>query len=173
MTLIEFKKFYEEKGYLPNDIQYRQNKLNDKQIKTRYEKYLKSSAKKEYTIDEDWQAVKDQLDLKNCQFLKRLEDEKMFDEIKELKNNAVGFIKIIDPAHIFSKSSCPFLKYDVDNVVPLNRYSHSCLDTMKDPINGKPITQQERDLFWMFIAGIEIYQLLLEKKSNYAISKLK
>ncbi len=163
MTFDEFKKFYDSKGYLPNDIGRRKNRLNDKQLKTRFEKYQKSIDRKEYTKDMEWEDLKSRLNLKKCSFLQRLEEEGMLEEIEELKNNASWLIRTIDPAHVFPKGGYPYLKYDLDNVVPLNRYSHSCLDTMRDPISGEPIDKEKRDLFWMFIVGIEKF-IILEGK---------
>lgn len=160
MTLEEFKQFYFEKGFLPNDVGTRKNKLNEKQIKTRHKKYLKANERKEYTIDEEWQELKTKLDLSECSLLKRLREEQMFDEIAELQEKAGWLLRTIDPAHVFSRSSCPHMKYDVENVVPLNRYSHSCLDSMRDPISGESIDLNAHRLFWMFIVGIERFTSL-------------
>jgi hypothetical protein len=144
MTFDEFKEFYESKGYLPNDIGRRKNRLNEKQLKTRFEKYQKSIEKKGYTKDIEWEELKSHLNLNKCSLLKRLEEEGMLEEIEELKNNADWLMRTIDPAHIFPKGGYPYLKYDLDNVVPLNRYSHSCLDTMRDPISGEPIEKYKQ-----------------------------
>ena len=166
MMLKEFTDFYDTKGYLPNDVGHRKNKLNDKQLLTRYKKYMKSNAINEYTIDIRWNELKENLDLTECSLLKRLKAENMYDEISELKSNARGFINTIDPAHVFSRSSCPHMKYDLDNVTPLNRYSHSCIDMMRDPISGESITKEKQKLFWMFIVGAIEYESLEERSLN-------
>lgn len=181
MTFDEFKEFYETKGYLPNDVGRRKNKLNDRQLETRHRKYLqqkkKEIEKSEYTIDKEWEELKDQLDFSQCSLMKRLYQEGMLDELAELRQNASWLIQTIDPAHVFPKGGYPFLKYDVENVVPLNRYSHSCLDTMRDPISGKSITKEDHTLFWMFITGIETYTNLERKvkehgKARYGIEEV-
>lgn len=167
MTFDEFKDFYHRKGYLPNDVGIRKNKLNDTQLMTRYKKYQKSIEKKEYTKDIEWEELKRNIDFSKCSLIKRLEEEQMFNEIFELKEKAGWLLKTVDPAHVFPKGGYPYLKYDLDNVVPLNRYSHSCLDTMRDPISGEPIDKEKHELFWMFIVGIETYSSLKEKIKEY------
>lgn len=175
-TFEEYQENYNLTGRIPNEISPRKNKLNEVQLKSKYKKYC---AKKEqnnlliseetgYTIKVDlqWDNLKDQLDLENCQLIKRLKEEKMDSAIGLLKTNAQWLIKTIDPAHIFPRSGYPFMKYDVDNVVPLNRFSHSCLDTMRDPISGENITKEEQQTFWMFIAGKEVYKELEERSFN-------
>lgn len=175
MTLEEFKEYYSKYGRLPNDISVRKGKMNELQLETRYKKYIqqtnnrqresKKIVNREYTsfIDDKWEELKSKLDLTECQLIKRLKEEKQDEAIKELKKNAKWLLKTIDPAHIFSRSGYPYLKYELENVVPLNRFSHSCLDTMRDPITGKNITKEEHKLFWMFIAGIDVYKRLEQR----------
>lgn len=163
MIFDEFKEFYEEKGYLPNDVGKRKNRLNETQLKARFKKYEKTLERKEYTKDIQWEELKENLDFSECSLIKRLKEEQMYDEIYELKEKAGWLLKTIDPAHVFPKGGYPYLKYDLDNVVPLNRYSHSCLDTMRDPISGEPIDKEKHELFWMFIVGIERFTELKRK----------
>lgn len=169
MTFDEFKEFYEIKGYLPNDIVERKNKLNEKQLKTRYTKYKKNFKNKNFKVDEEWEKLKTELDLTKCNLLKHLKEDKLHEEIKKLFDNGNFLLDTIDPAHIFSRSGYPFLKYDKDNVVPLNRFSHSCLDTMRDPITGEPITKEQHKLYWVYISGIERFERLEEKIKKYVI----
>ena len=171
MTFDEFKKFYEEKGYLPNDVEKRKNKLNETQLKTRFKKYEKTLERTEYTKDIEWEELKENLDFSECFLIKRLKEEQMYDEFYELQNNAGCLLKTIDPAHVFPKGGYPYLKYDLENVVPLNRYSHSCLDTMRDPISGEPIDKEKHELFWMFIVGIERFIELKRKIEEYDKSR--
>ena len=171
MTFDEFKEFYKEKGYLPNDVGTRKNKLNETQLRTRFKKYEKTLERKEYTIDIQWEELKENLDFSECSLIKRLKEEQMYDEFYELQNNAGWLLKTIDPAHVFPKGGYPYLKYDLENVVPLNRYSHSCLDTMRDPISGEPIDKEKHELFWMFIIGIERFIELKRKIEEYDKSR--
>lgn len=172
-TFKEFIDYYEKTGRIPNDFSYRKNKLNETQLKSKYEKYLKKLNKEQekreenkYTIDERWEELKAQLDLEHCQLIKKLQSEDRFEALKELKFNASWLIKTIDPAHIFPRSGYPELKYDVDNVVPLNRYSHSCIDTMRDPINGNMIDKETQQLFWKYIVGDITYNKLEKRTKN-------
>ena len=67
----------------------------------------------------------------------------------------------VDPAHVFPKGLYPSLKYELDNVWTINRFSHDCLDNCKDPVTGEDITKEERDNWWKRIIGIETYEKLL------------
>jgi len=170
----EFIAYYKKTGSLLNEVSKRKNKLNEVQLESKYQKYIQKVEKdnqkneeKRYTIDEDWESLKLQLDMENCQLIKRLKEEKMDKALKELKFNASWLINTIDPAHIFPRSGYPYLKYEVINVVPLNRFSHSCIDTMRDPINGKHINKEEQQLFWLFIAGKTCYNELEKRIKDH------
>lgn len=64
-----------------------------------------------------------------------------------------NLLTVLDPAHILEVSTHPSLIYNPDNIVTLNRYSHSNLDTMRDPITAEPITREEQIAWWKRIAG--------------------
>lgn len=68
-----------------------------------------------------------------------------------LQKNAGPFIKTTDAAHIISVSSNPKIMYESCNVVTLNRYSHTNLDSGRDPIDGHPITKEEVEEWWVKI----------------------
>lgn len=70
-----------------------------------------------------------------------------------LKKNGSGQLETLDPAHIFPVSTHPSLCYEKDNIVLLNRYSHSMLDSGRDPITGNPIPYEARMRWWELIAG--------------------
>lgn len=167
MTFEEFKQFYEERGYLPNDISQRKNKLNGKQLERRYNKYIESLQPKVFEVDKEWEGIKEKISIENCTFLKQLEEDKLFEDIQILKKEGGFLLKTIDLAHVFPRSGYPFLKYDEENIVALNRYSHSCLDTMRDPVTGEPITKEQHKLYWIYIVGIERFTRLEEKIKNY------
>ena len=65
-----------------------------------------------------------------------------------------------DPAHVFGVGPYPHMCYNQKNVVLLNRYSHECLDSCRDPIRGTPISREERDEWWKKIVGEELYECL-------------
>lgn len=79
-----------------------------------------------------------------------------------LQRNAKHLLTVLDPAHVIARSRAPNLVYDPNNVVLLNRYSHEMLDSCCNPIDGKRITLQEREEWWMRIVGKDIYTNLIE-----------
>ena len=59
----------------------------------------------------------------------------------------------LDVAHIFPVGMYPEMMYDPNNCVLLNRYCHTNLDSMKDPITGEAISYEERQKWWERIAN--------------------
>lgn len=111
--------------------------------------------------DGEWKAVKDRIlarDRKVCRLLRVL-------TVKEallLKRNAPGCSLLqLDPAHIFPVGVHPDWCYIDENIVTLNHYSHSNLDNMRNPIDGKPISRDERDAWWRRITGETQYSRLM------------
>lgn len=172
MTFEDFASFYKERGYLPNDVGRRKNPLNEKQLKSRYEKYLQSEQKRleardRYSSkDPEWEELKSNLDLTFCQLYEKLLTNGLNNAVLELKKNSGHLFSIIDPAHVFGKGAYPHMKYDLDNVVPLNRFSHSMLDQSRDPITGEQISSEDSKGWWMFIIGNTKYQELLLRSLN-------
>jgi hypothetical protein len=177
MEFSEFKDYYEKHGKCPNDIQKRSQPLNDTQLRSRYKKYLKSQEKakearkrhikknvsRKIGRDEQWVETREEafnIYGRECLLIRALKDIKAHEYVKWIKKSSAGLHKIIDPAHVFSRGAYPQLKYDPENVVPLNRYSHSCLDQMRNPINGAQITKEEQIGWWKFIIGDETYERL-------------
>lgn len=66
-----------------------------------------------------------------------------------LRKNAGPLINTLDPAHFLPVGRYPELCYDKDNIITLNRYSHSMLDSMHDPITGKPINKEMQTKWWI------------------------
>ena len=84
-------------------------------------------------------------------------------EMMILKRNAPPpKLTQLDPAHIEPVGVHPEYCYLDDNVVMLNHYSHSNLDNMRSPLDGKPISRETRDNWWKRIAGDAQYVRLLE-----------
>jgi len=171
-TFEDFCAFYRERGFLPNDVGRRKNPLNEKQLRSRYEKYLKSEEKKRlaqeryFSKDERWEDLKSNLDLSECSLLKRLEEFRELEYLEDLRLSAGHLFFVIDPAHVFGKGAYPHMKYDLDNVVPLNRFSHSMLDQNRNPITGEPVDSEEVRKWWTFIIGPEKYSELLYRSRN-------
>jgi len=116
MTFEEFKSFYESKGFCPNDLvkSKRKNALNDRQLESRFRDYEKGQVKKKEAVkkhsktsskkviekDLEWEKVREEVfqrDHHLCQLVKILP----YCDLKLLQQNAGGFIKVLDPAHIF------------------------------------------------------------------------
>jgi hypothetical protein len=65
-------------------------------------------------------------------------------ELNITYNNELWINENLDSAHIEGKGENPSMKYNVDNIVIIGRLWHGLIDTYKDPITRKPITQEER-----------------------------
>jgi hypothetical protein len=111
--------------------------------------------------DEQWQEAKKIVFArdKSCRVIQVLTAV----EFLILQKNAGIMLNRFDPAHVFGVGSYPKLIYDINNIVKLNRYSHECLDTMRCPIDGNPITKEEKRVWWERIIGTQMYESLLNK----------
>ncbi len=115
--------------------------------------------------DKKWKEVKDKVysrDQNRCRLLKVL-------NIKEaliLRRNAGPYLNQIDPAHYIAVSESPSIMYDENNICCLNHYSHSNLDSYKDPLDGHSISKQEVENWWKRIlkGNINQYNYLLTNK---------
>lgn len=112
-------------------------------------------------VDDQWVAVqkivrdRDQ----SCRFVACL----TLEEAHLAKQNDVWAPSVLDCAHVFGRGSYPFLKYDVDNVVLMSRRFHSAMDTYRDPVTGKPMSDDQRDAWWRRIIGNERFDKLETK----------
>lgn len=164
LSFENFITFYEKYGKTPNQAQPPKNPLNEKQLKSAYERYQRSVEKqlqqKEEVEDTKLNEVYNQVDQRDgkCVLTKKID---MYQN-STLKNNAQGFRNILDHAHVFGKGAYPHMKYMEDNIVLLNRYSHSMLDRRKNPITGVSISKEEHEQWWIFIIGKERYNKLKE-----------
>lgn len=187
MNQTEFNEYYKKYGKCPNDIQSPKHKLNSIELSRRYKTYLKVVTKKEeaeqryrekqlqkkvVSIDSEWEKTKllvTQRDRDQCQFLKCLSDEEFYQFIAHVKKVGGSFLlSTLDPAHIYPKGAYPWMKYNPDNVVQLNRFVHACLDQMKDPITDEFITQEQRLKWFEYMVGKQRMESLAEesKKTN-------
>lgn len=165
MDFDEFKAFYKERGYCPNDVARRKNPLNDKQLRSRYSAYVRAEEKKEARQmtqseeDVDWGRVRDKVFKRDqtCRLFEVLDEEE-----RALIVDSVD-PQNIDPAHILPRSTYPHLKYDPENVVALNRVFHSRLDNYQNPITGSPMTKHEHAGWWYRIVGKPHIEYLKKK----------
>ena len=111
--------------------------------------------------DAQWQSLKKAIRLRDghCRLVSILTAK----EFLILQKNAGRQLSICDPAHVLSVGGHEKLCYDQDNVVLLNHYSHSMLDSCRNPLNGDMIKKEERDSWWIRIIGKPLYDILLEK----------
>ena len=162
----EYKEFYKNKGRCPDSNVVTKHKLNDKQLDTRYDKYVEKQKKirerNKFKLDEEWINLKSKL-IQECALIRALRSANRIDEIHKIYEHGKFLVKQLDGAHVISRQKAPFMKYDIDNVVMLNRYSHSMLDFLKSPIDGTPITKEEQDDWWKFILGEERWNRLNKK----------
>lgn len=168
----DFYRMYRETGKLPGDIGVRKNPLNERQLKRKWIQYqqrelnqAEKKKQKQYQKDEQWERLKTDIG-KSCQLVARLYELGLNDALRELSDNAGWLIKTVDGAHYKSRSRYPFMIYYSDNVVPLNRFSHSMLDQCRDPISGELISKEEQEGWWELILGEEKY-----RRVNYIVSK--
>lgn len=155
----EYFHYYQTRGYLPNGIRPKKS-LNEKQLLTRFLAYQRSENRKETRrLEKSERTYSDEqliLDCwardKECQYLHLL---KMHDPEAErdLRQLAGPLLNKQDVAHVFSKGAHSWMRYDLQNVVLLNRHTHSMIDQGKHPMTGKPITPGWKKEFWVLLFG--------------------
>jgi hypothetical protein len=77
-----------------------------------------------------------------------------------------GMGGILDGAHVFGKNAYPWMRYESKNIITINRFSHSCLDLNKSPVNGHPISLDEKIKWWQRIIGKKDWDYLEELSRN-------
>lgn len=157
-----FVDYYLRYGKCPNTSASRKRPLNERQLKTAYARYLRSENRK-IVHREEKAKVRDQSvnpsGPRRCNLLMQL----TAGEEEELRENAGGLISTVDRAHIFGKGAFPWMRYDQDNIVWLNRWSHRCLDNQQNPITGELTTPDDIRVWWTRIVGVARYQSLSER----------
>lgn len=164
-TLEQYKQYYRDEGRCVDQAHTPKNTLNDRVLESKYKKYVKKENKKrdkKPKKDIEWEQAREEVfkrDKGECQLLKKLD----YSSIRKLKENSGGLHNIIDPAHIFNKATYRELYYEPENIICLNRFSHSMLDFNKHPITGIAISREEVDYWWVIIVGIDRINKLLKK----------
>jgi len=144
------------------------NKYVQKQEKDklkRQDNYQKQK-NKPIEVDGQWIEVREkvrQRDGNKCRLLSILTTEEKVRLLKEQREN-IWLNKTIDPAHVIARSQSPKLIYCERNIVMLGRLFHSRLDTMQNPLTGKPIIKEEVESWWIRIIGYEEYVWLITNK---------
>lgn len=153
----KFKKF-------PLNIYTPPKKMNNKQLKSKYNKYNKIVDKMcNKSINKDIE--KDKCVKKIC--MKRSENKCeiwpiLSDCEREIvKERLFEKIMMLDPIHIIGRSN-KNLRWNPENIIIGMRYFHSCIDQYIDPINNKTMTSKERDDWFIRIIGKERFNKLSE-----------
>jgi len=179
-TEEEYKNYYLKNRVFPDGQYSNKDKvLNDKQIKTKYEKYCKRTEKKK---------VKENSDYMNKVFEVEAEckkdnpnAERFYNKIQELdkewntnfesyfrKMNKI-FGDIYDPAHILGRSP-RFMAVEKENIEILPRFVHSNLDQYLEIFDKEykhyTISKERHEEIWRLIIGNERYDELLQLKSS-------
>lgn len=175
-----FRSFYEKNRRCPNQACIPKHELSDKEIRRNFEKYLKqvrrseikkervSTDKKSYVkgsnSDPKWRQVKAEVHKiygERCFLETRLVQEGRKNDLAILKENAGPFFRELQCAHVIRKTrNQKVYYYLVDDIVLLNAYSHSMLDTFHCPLTGKKITEDEQRAWWIFLVGKEKFSYL-------------
>jgi len=113
--------------------------------------------------DEQWKLTRASVftrDNMSCRLLRVITPQ----EAIILKKNAGKALLTLDPAHVVAVSIAPHMCYDVDNIVALNRYSHSMLENSFNPITGDRIAAEDEENWWKRIIGDELFTKLTSRR---------
>ena len=158
MTFEDFVAIYEKTGKCPQQMSKPKHTLNERELKTRYDKYIKPKKEKVQKGSWDdplWQEVADKVwkrDSGQCRLLSKLKIDNPELYLYFIKNNMKSLYTKLDLAHIIPRSQSAELYYEPSNIILLNRVSHSNLDTYHDPVTGKSITKEEHEKWWRYIS---------------------
>jgi 5-methylcytosine-specific restriction endonuclease McrA len=166
MNFEDFVAIYEKTGKCPGQMSKPKHTLNERELKTRYEKYIKpkkEKAQKGSWDDPLWQEVADKVwkrDKSQCRLLSKLKIDNPDLYLYFIKNNMKSLYTKLDLAHIIPRSQSRLLYYEEENLILLNRVSHSLLDSYHNPITGESIDKIQRDEWWEYIIGNELWKKL-------------
>lgn len=159
LSLEEFEKFYIKKGYLPFGM-YTPKKLNDKQLKNKYDTYVKRVTKKFVTKVPsywyEWTQIREQVlvrDNNECRLWKVL-SEYEFNLAKSKGFDNKYYQRT--PAHFIPRSRDKSLVCEIDNVYTIAIYFHTRLDIYCDPITGTYIGKEKTLDYWKRIIDNDI-----------------
>lgn len=87
--------------------------------------------------------------------------------ITESKQIILGNPTRIDRCHILSRSQYPELKYNENNIVPLQRFIHKRMDEYRDPISNEYIDLNKHYYWWYRIHEKKIIKY--DQETDYEI----
>ena len=157
MTFEEFVNQYKKYGKCPGQMSKPGHTLNERELRARYEKYIKLKEKKIQKgswDDPKWKEVADivwKRDRGQCRLLSKLKVDNPDLYLYFIKNNMKSLYTKLDLAHIIPRSKSSELYYEPSNIILLNRVSHSNLDTYHNPVTGEAINKEEQEKWWRYI----------------------
>ncbi len=163
----DFLAFYSKNGFCLGAFSRERKCWNEKELKAKYEKYIRSLSRaeeKQAQKKEFERPIPDPSGPMRCSLIERLQTDPERCHL-EIQLSAAGSFLLhqIDRAHVFGRGPFPHMKYDIDNLVWLNRWSHNNLDQYRDPISGKSISAEDVEWWWRYIVGNERYDRLANK----------
>jgi hypothetical protein len=112
--------------------EYKQKQCYNKYVDKKTKEWERDHTEKDYR----WEELKEALKLRDisCLFTKIA----TFEELRILEQNENWWLsRFIDGAHLIPRSMASRIIYDIDNVILLNRHSHTRLDNFLDLVTGE------------------------------------
>lgn len=171
LSFEEYEREFKATGRLYSGLAFKKPRRppNGKQLLTAYNAHirkmkkieLKEAREKNETEESPDQALRSRCLIRDRGYCQAIS---VFDyaEYARFREKANVLEIKLDAAHVFGKNAFPHMRYLEDNVVMLNRLSHNWLDAGKSPVDGKPITKEEKAAWWKRIIGAERYEALKE-----------
>lgn len=112
--------------------EYKQKQCYNKYVDKKTKEWERDHTEKDYR----WEDLKKEIIIRDqsCLFIKIA----TYEELKILEKIEGWWLqKFVDGAHIISRAEAPFQIYNINNVILLNRYIHSCLDKFINPLTNE------------------------------------
>ncbi len=179
LTEEEYYKYYYKYGKCKDQMSKPKNKLNDKQLLTKYLNYVKKEERKKEKRttkikektdgNSDWIVCRKKVYARDNE--KCIVDQILTVEERNILKQSGSYIKKdISPAHYIRRSKSKAMECVVENVYTIYWSFHFRLDMHLSPITGKYITDEELDEWWYrvitFVYDEEMYEWLQEQKNR-------
>jgi hypothetical protein len=180
LTYEEFVKYYFKYKRFPDFSYNNPNKvLNEKQLLSKYNKYVKWFENKKKKKEEDIKKIKSKkiiyesdkkmqeckvLCMKRADYKCEIWEVLTAEEKNLVKPRIFKKLKELDPIHVISRSQSKKLYYNPENIIIGQRYFHSLIDSYKDPITLKNMTIQQRSNWFIRVIGKERWNYLQKNK---------